>query len=401
MKINNKGAKRTLIGCALLYFSMSGIAINCRGVFFTSMAESFGVSLSRLTMYILISGIASALLMKSMCGLFQKYPTVKVLLPFTLIHALSLVMMASTDSLTLFYVYSTVQGIINGFIVYYPIQYAIGNWFPDRKGTFLGIVLMTAGLAGTVMNPVLERFISLWGWKKAFIVSAAIVGGLSVAASLLIRKAPSETGDSPVIYGNTDAKMVSHTNNSRIDQAFHTIPLFVMLSIISLFAGLAQQYPAIAEAFGRRTSFGALLVSVAMTGNMIFKPLFGISNDRLGTAKTTGFTLFAGAISAVGTATGIQTLMLIGAFLFGACMPMQTVAPPLLFEAYFTDRVKSEVYPHVCSVILVISSLSQPFLSLSYELAGSYRPVLIACALVFALSITIICYLNKKTAGVN
>lgn len=394
------GGKRravlTVIGCALLYFSVSGIAVNCRGVFFTSMAASFGVSLSRLTLYILISGIASAVLMNPMCALFQKQPTIRVLLPFTLIHTGALVLMGCTDSLPFFYVVSTVQGILNGFLVYYPIQYAIGNWFPDRKGTLLGLVLMTAGLAGTLMNPVLEFFIRSWGWRKAFIAAAGLIGVLSVFPAFVIRKDPGETGDLPVKAGGGAAKKGPAPRRG-LDRAGLTVPLIVMIAVISLFAGLSQQYPAIAETLGRRSRFGALLVSAAMIGNMICKPLFGISNDRLGIAKTVTFSMLAGALGVLGTATGRDALMLIGSFLFGVYMPMETVAPPLMFEAYFTEAVKARVYPHVCSVIIIVSSVSQPFLSLTYEVFGSYRPVLWLTAAAFAACVPLVLYYQKKT----
>ena len=399
MKSSKRHARLTVIGCALLYFSVSGIAINCRGVFFTSMAESFGVSLSRLTLYILISGIASAVLMKPMCSLFQKHPTIRVLLPFSLIHAGSLVLMACTDSLLLFYFYSTVQGIINGFLVYYPIQYAIGNWYPHRKGTLLGIVLMTAGLAGTTMNPVLELFIRWWGWRKAFMASAAIIGVMSVLSALLIHKEPEETGGQAVLSGDSPASKKGPAPRHRCDRTSQTVPLIVVISVISLFAGISQQYPAIAETLGRRPSFGAILVSAAMVGNMICKPLFGISNDAMGIAKTATISLLAGALGVIGTAAGSDALMVTGSFLFGVYMPMETVAPPLLFEAFFTDRIKARIYPHVCSVIIIISSVSQPFLSLTYETFGSYRPVLYFGAAVFAACVPLILYYQRKTGG--
>ncbi len=399
LKRGRRHAALNVIGCALLYFSVSGIAVNCRGVFFTSMAASFGVSLSRLTLYIFLSGVASAVLMKPMCTLFQKQPTVRVLLPFTLVHTASLVLMACTDSLVLFYVFSTIQGILNGFLVYYPIQYAIGNWYPDRKGTLLGLVLMTAGLAGTTVNPVLEFFIRSWGWRRAFIASAVLIGILSVLPSFVIRKDPEETGDRPIRTGRSPAEKSGSVSGKRIDQVSQTVPLFLSIAMIALFDGLSQQYPAIAEILGRRSSFGALLVSVAMIGNMICKPLFGISNDRLGTAVTVTVSLLAGAVGVLGTAMGSDAMMLVGSFLFGLYMPMETVAPPLMFEAYFSDRVKARVYPHVCSVIIIISSLSQPFLSFTYELFGSYRPVLFFGAAGFAACVPVILWYQKRTSS--
>lgn len=128
--------------CGVLYGINIGLGSNCKGIFFSAIAEEFGVKLSTVTQYLTFYGIT------------------------------------------------------------------IGNWFPKRKGSILGIVVMAAGAVGMLFNPIIQRWIDLYGWRTASHTVGILMLTTGLIAAAALNKAPARMHDNARQVGNVSEKEV-------------------------------------------------------------------------------------------------------------------------------------------------------------------------------------------------
>lgn len=72
-------------------------------------------------------------------------------------------------------------GVICGFsvgIVYNVNINTVLRWFPDRSGMASGLLLMCYGMGSMVLGTLSSWIISQFGWRMAFLILAAVFGGL-------------------------------------------------------------------------------------------------------------------------------------------------------------------------------------------------------------------------------
>lgn len=364
-------ARLSVVGCVLLYASISGIGASCRGIFFSPIANELNISLSRLTAYYMFYGIASALATPMCCRIFQRFPISPVLTGMVVIYSTTIFLMGYANCAETFYLLAFVQGIVGGFLIYYPAQTIISQWFPEQKGTMLGFVLMSSGICGAIMNPMIAQWIEHYGWRASFRIAGGLTWGMSfLACAVLLHWDPPHVAGQPNRKQKTDAGASSQVTRRRV------ILLYVFALCIAFALGFSQHLPSLALDYGKTASFGARLVSASMIGSLAAKLVLGSLNDRLGAY----FSTFIGLVCSVG-GCGIlllntsDVLMLIGAFFVGFILALNSMHIPLLSRTVLGVEQYDRVYPIVCSAVSLIGSMSSMVLSVFHDIAGGYRAV--------------------------
>lgn len=390
-----------IVGCTMLICSVSGMGTNCKGIFYEPMALSMQLSMSKVTFVSTLYGIVAAASVPLCCSIYRKLPS-KVFLPaMVFLFCLSGYMTGNARSITQVYIWSAIQGIPGGFIVFYPVQYIIGNWFPDKKGSVLGLVLMSTGVAGMIFNPMAAGWIEKFGWQWAHKAQALIILAVALPAALfLLYKSPEEAGFS------LSQKEAARETAYRPEEAqqrtsrFAVIKLFVMVFMICGSYGIVQHLPKYASDLGKTATFGALLVSMSMAGNLAGKALFGAANDQFGVKS---MTIFSALCVCLGILVVIfckaNALLMIGSFLMGIVLVMISLQVPLLFRGFCDPKTYEKVYPLTCSANVALSAVSQNFVSVQYQQAGGYKKVFAFYgALMIGLCLILLSMGRKKKA---
>lgn len=92
------------------------------------------------------------------------------------------------------------------FTVLLPV--ILTRWFTRYMGLAVGLYWAAMGIGPMIFAPVFRWLIETRGWEQAFTLIAAIVGGILIAFSLLIRSTPQEKGLAP--YGGHDTAKEPH-----------------------------------------------------------------------------------------------------------------------------------------------------------------------------------------------
>lgn len=365
------------VACSVLYGINIGLGSNCKGIFFSAIAEDFGVKLSTVTQYMTFYGITAALCIPLCTRFFLRFPAKVSLSCCVLLYAGTAYLQGDIRNIAALYVLGALKGIPGGFITTYPMQHIIGNWFPKRKGSILGIVVMTAGAVGMLFNPIIQEWIDLYGWRTASHTVGILMLTTGLIAATALNKAPANIRDNARQAGKLFEKKSSSTDEGdKISvKAFMLYIGFALL--IDLYLCFSQILPSFALSIQKSAEFGAFLVSAAMLGNICFKLLLGALNDILGTERTTIVALLpmalAGLIMAI---TRTEAFLLIAAFLSGTISATYAILFPLLLRKLCPPHQFAKLFSYTSALNSFAGAFSATALSLVYTLTGSFIPAM-------------------------
>jgi MFS family permease len=238
-------------------------------------AESFIASCASLTF--LFSGLISPF-----AGwLIQKFPLKNVMLLGCGLLSGGLVLHATTHSEFAVYAARIMMGISLGFVGVLPTVVLVSNWFVERRGAALGILLMGTSIGGTIIPPIATPLIQSFGWRTAMIaLSAFIWAVLAPAIVLFVRSRPADLGLTPDGYQpEADAAREYAPNGATFAEAIRT-PLFWIF---------------------------------AFAAALIFYPIFVTSQQLILQTAKIGFTAWQGTL----ILSGLFAVSVAGKFLFG------------------------------------------------------------------------------------
>ena len=372
----------SIAGCILLYTAIVGIGSNCRGIFFSPIAKDLNISLSRLTAFYVFYGVAAALATPLCCRLFRRFSISPVLTGMVILYSATVFLMGYAERVEVFYLLAAIQGTVGGFLVYYPAQTIISQWFPERKGTILGVVLTSSGICGAVMNPLLSQWIEAYGWRVSYRIAGGLIFGMGMLASVVCLHWNPPREAQPI--NRTKAKNPEGIPGESLREV---VLLYVFSLCIALTLGFAQHLPTLALDYGKTAAFGAKLVSASMIGNLVAKLVLGRMNDRLGASFSA---LIGLACAIVGSSLLLfgsrDALLLVGACSVGVIMALNSMHIPMLPRVLLSADLYDRVYPTICSVVSLVGSTSSMILAVIYDLTGGYRAVTVYVTLV-----TVVC----------
>lgn len=387
-----------IIGCCLLFGCVAGIGQNCRGVFYPEMTSDLGISMSKLTLYTTFYGVASALFMTMSCKLFQTMNSKIFLAAMSAIYGGTMMAMSFANHVYWFYGLGFLQGIGGGFICFFPMQHIIGNWFPDRKGSVLGFVLLSSGIAGVFVNPWAASLITAHGWRFTYRLMAGIILALTVPASLfLLDRTPESAGvevkkSAGAAGGNSKSDFLAKDSTP----AEVAIMFFYVLSI-ALFIGISQHLSKFALSIGKSATFGGMLVSASMAGNLAGKAILGPLNDKIGGRKSS---VLASAVIACGSLLVLFSkadfVLVVTAFSIGIIMAITALQTPLIFRSSCSKEQFDRIYPLQCSINTLFASISQFFLSAIFDFFGSYTQVFASCGVVVLIGTVLLVVMDRS-----
>ena len=400
MKRDNKYAIAAVIGAILLWASTGGIFSNCRGIFFNPVSTSLGVSLSAMNLAGILSGIVSAAAMP-LCAKIYHGPKGR---PFLTVTALAFCaaqyLLGYTTSLAWFYCASLVQGVTAGFINMYVIQAIASAWYPNRKGTILGIISLSPSITGIIMNPMITSWIEGFGWQAAYRMTGITVTVLVVTTLIILRPEPAMAGCKPITGKSAPVAAAADPTQASM---LHVVLALVCVCVIALLNALAQHLANYAILAGRGAIFGAAMVSCTMIGSTIAKFIMGPANDRAGARATT---LVAGVlviVACVGLIFTDSDIVMYGcSLLIGLLLALSALEIPLICRSAMTPAMYRRYFPRITSVNILLSSSSAGILSFLLGINGSYTPVLLfsmGLVSLLCLCVVILGVLHRRQAA--
>ncbi len=397
MKIGGKYLWVVVAMCGLSMATV-GLLTNVAGLFFTPMAEEFGVMRGSVSLTLTIANTCVAVGGLATRRLTKMMPLRVVLLVATAIMAGSTFLMSLVPSMWLEYVLSATRGLAGGAIGFVLITYVLNKWFVAQLGLVTSIAMGFSGLAGAAFTPILQPVIDGMGWRAGMALIAAMQVALCLPAILLVPATdPTEAGLRP--FGLADNKQTVSAHHDKSKPVKIDGMVYAGVVCYAVFAAAAtampQHFPGYAEEVGLAAATGAAMLSACMVANTAGKIVMGWMTDRIGALRS--IVIYTALVSVAIVALlvlHVPIVFVAASFFYGLCYGRATVGLTMMCRELFGKRGSGIVYPVAALGTSISNAIFSAALGYAYDLTGSYATSLIALfvLLVGSVVLTLWCY---------
>lgn len=266
-----------------------------------------------------------------------------------------------------------------------PLPYAksVAAWFDRRRGLALGVAMAGVGLGGFVVPQVTSAVINGFGWRGGY----AFLGALTIviafpAVALWVREPLPGEGERHAVAGAAPGLTVHEAVRTSRFWLLGGTFFLVALGIVGMQGHIVPLLtdhgltPAVAAAtlgmFGLSTLAGRLLVGYLV--DRIYAPYVA---TVFFLAPVLGFALLA---------VGSGPLPRLGVVLMGLGLGSEIDLIAFLTSRYFGQRVFGEIYGYFFMIFGFGTAIGPAAAGAMFQMAGSYRPALIAAGVVLVLA---------------
>ncbi len=382
MKTNIRYSFILMILCGMAAASI-GICQNTPGVFYAAVADDLGIYRGTFAMHATLSLLGTAVVSLYVPKLMTKLSMRLQAVAGTLIMSSTTLLMSMSGHVTLFYALGLIRGIGAGLCASVPITLIVNKWFYEKNGTATSIALCFSGLSGAFCSPLLSKCITDFGWRAGYILQAGLILFFMLPALVIpFHSDPVSDGFQP--YGSKPENRSNCLAAPRSAGFTLLCVPFIALCAMTFFhtsvSGLSQHISGYSTSVGFSASFGALMLSAMMMGNIVMKLIIGILSDRIGALRSCLVMITTNTISLLMIYLGANSqnslLMLTGGFLFGSVYAVGAVGIALLCREIFGQENIGKVFPKISFLISMGSASSLPLIGYVYDFTGDYSPVL-------------------------
>ena len=370
-----------IVACASgLYIAGPGLA-NCLGLFYNSMASAIGGGIGDVSLCITMSSVVTGVSAKLMPTILKKFPFKGIVALGTVLLAGGIAASAHATSVPALAVCFIVKGFGGCLIGMTSINYLVDNWFYQGSGTVLGVGMSMSGIVTAVLSPYFSNIIENRGWQFAITI-LALVSVLFCLPVFGSTSAPEQWSMQP--YG---ADRGAQRKTAAPEQRGVEVPLvkdftyyaiLMVMFLITISFCMVSHIATYASSVGMSATSGALLVSTAMIGNMIFKLAMGFLCDKINPLRTSiiSFSFVAMAFFLFIVGTKIQWMNFAAAALFGAVFFCSTLAVGQIIKMLYDRELCSRIYSTALMTSSIASAVFGTLTGYAYDWFGTYLPAL-------------------------
>ena len=355
-------------------------------------------------------------------GLIDRFGPRRVIVPGIVVLGLGLVLCSTIKTLGQFYlIYGVVMGAgitCIGIITYSAI---LAHWFDKKRGLASGIAVSGMGLGTFVLVPLSQSFISMWGWRIAFIMTGVVVLILLLPANgIFLRHKPEEV-EQGVDGLNSSAPSKMSASRKENPQAtatdwtvkkaaqtgrFWALIIFPFLAITGIYIVLVHNVKFLVDQGIEKMSAAFIFAMVGVISS-IFRIFWGWLSDRIGREMTFTMGIMCACL-------GIGSLLMIesnGSRLFTYCffiffgMGWGVSAPMFMSVSadLFRGRIFGLIYGFVEAGIGLAGALGAWLAGYLFDRTQTYSGAFIVAIVVMLLSCVFVWLAapRKYRIGVN
>jgi MFS family permease len=336
-----------IAGCLFLaLFLLWGSGYNTAGLFIAPLLKQFGWGRTRVSTLFAVLALASGVSSPLAGRLLERVEARTVIVAGAILSGAGLVAASQANSFGPMMAAYTILGLGLGFSTFVPTALVISNWFGERRGIALGIVMGGQSLGGMVMAPLVGYAIARWGWRVGELVLAAPMFAIVTPAVLaLVRSRPPEDRADAVAEATTTAAVAVEPQRGRdlfadvpgleVAEALRTRSFWMIVAAQFLFplagAGAFVHMVAYLSGIGYGDAAAALSLSLVLLFATIGQPLMGVVADRIGgrRALALAFGLLALSLATL-LAAGQTAILGLFVLVFGLIVAGPIVLSPLV-----------------------------------------------------------------------
>ncbi|MCW0000709.1 MFS transporter [Pararhizobium sp. YC-54] len=298
-------------------------------VFLQPIARDTGWSVTGISSAMTIGFLAMALASMIWGSLSDRWGPRVIVLTGSVILAASLAIASRATSLVEF---QLVFGLVVGgatAAIFAPMMACVTGWFDTHRSLAVSLVSAGMGMAPMTMSPLAAWLVSVYGWRTAMLIIAALAAAIMIPASFLVRSAPASAHESAGASGEMDPRSGMTTR-----QALRS-PQFIVLMLTNFFCCTTHSGPifhtvSYAISCGIPMIAAVSIYSVEGLAGMGGRVAFGLLGDRYGAKRILVIGLLIQAFGAlayvfVRELSAFYAVAALFGFIYAGVMPLYAV----------------------------------------------------------------------------
>lgn len=382
----------TCIPCALV--------LSCAGIYFTPVANYFGVPKAEFTLYFSILNIAMMFTLPVAGKIMSKVDLRIVLSIAVIIDGLVCIAMSFFGAVWQFYIAGVFLGIGTAPLIYLAIPTLINAWCKKKVGFFIGLCMAFTGIGGVIFNPIGTALISsaAEGWRQGYLVFGIIILVATLPFTLLvIRSKPEDKGLLPygageeTAAGNVSAAPVKGVSANKAMKTVAFAAVAAFCGLITINQTVYQFLPSYCQSFSSSmpeiAAISGAVASAAMAGQAIGKVILGAVNDKsVKTGMAFGIGCGIVGVLLMWFLPAQAIVLMVGAFLFGFVYACTTVQTPLLTRGVFGSRDYTNIYSRISVAGTLCAAFAAVFWGWVIDLPNGFSLMFIMSIVIMVIS---------------
>lgn len=397
-----------VIGLAILIFVNTGISNTCAYPFVVPMATDLGFETASLSFMFTFQSLLTFAGAFVSNFLIKKAPFKVMVIGGGILIALGWVIQATTSSLPVIYLASSLRGFGCVFCSNLIASTMIANWFRVATGTVTSIVVLMQSVAPAIFSTPVALALESMGWRRLSWIFAILVLVVNMVVGLVaVYAKPQDVGLLPVgapLDGSDDAVPAQKVELPGImmkdamkTRQFWLMTIATVLQMFILVGFSTQRTPAI-MAMGVDLVQSQIVVSVLSALAIAYQFIFGVVVDRLGVRVAfCGISVLYVIAMVIGALSpqGFGWAMLFGCLTaFYSCGSMyMSQAPRELFGVKDFGRIMAFINTPAMAATVVGSTIMNTLVTLC---GGSFRIPLWIWAGLIIVCMILVCLAHTK-----
>lgn len=328
------------IGCALLLFCTSGLAINAFTIFQPFILKQNGFTNAQTSLIITMRSLFGFLSMLFVRVWYKHLSMRNGMAAAGGILSLSFVLFGLAKRLWQYYLAAAVCGIGYGLGTMIPIAIVLEHWFIERRNTALGICSASTGLSTLGIPNLISHAVETIGLRKTFLYEAAATAVLVLISFLLIRNTPEEKKTEAYGTENTEKKTKGIGPGLKRGDWCILVPAILLVGAMTSSAFSHLTVLTVGEGFSESDAATAVMVAgVAMTVGKIVYGRLGDAISNFRSNRILGAVLLCGMLCCCFVRFG-KPMLLAAMALYGFGLSVTTVG----MTAWVSDWAAPEQY---------------------------------------------------------
>ena len=398
--------------CFLMVMVCLGFCSSTKSLFLSPITEALGVDRGKFAINDSFRYAASALVNVFFGSLVARFGARKLIGAGFLSLIASMLTYAFAQNLFVFYLGGFLLGVGLSWTTTTMVGYVVNKWCREKKGTIMGAVLAANGLGGAiavqVVSPVIDGGADGFGYRRAYLLIAAVLFAVGLLVVSLFRNEPKGHVAPSVgtVEKPSDKKEWEGLSYSQVLKT----PYFYLMLLCVFFTGFVLQGTSGISAahmkdVGIDAAYVATVVSVHSVFLAVFKFLSGWFYDRFGLRVTVAICSSAAIavtfiLAFLNSGLSGRILAMVYGILSSLALPLETVMLPIYAKALFGEKSFNKVMGLFVSATTVGFACGAPLMNLFFDRLHSYRLGLILCGCVMCgvlILLQIVIGVAKKT----
>ncbi len=393
----------------VMMFMTLGFCSSNRGIYLTAITEALNMPRAEFSTSYSLRFITSTILSLFFGYFIANLGAKKIALIGIVALIISCLIYATGTNAIVFGIAAIFLGVGISFTGNTIAGYIVREWFAEKKGTFMGIIMAANGVGGAVAIQFMGPIIDLdnpqnFGYRKAYFIIAALMVIVGILLFIFLKDKPKEESKIQEMVAEKASKKKDFGTPFKVlirQSRFYgaVIPIFISGFILT---GISEVASPLYHDVGFDAEYITLLGTVASLSLTGSKMTLGILSDKFGT-KCSMYICFTAALfsmfslSLIDGSTFGHVLAMIKSCLGQLAVPLETIMLPLIAMSMFDKRDFAKMLGILNAASRAGISLAGPLFNLCFDKLGTYTPAIyISLVLIVGAFILMAASMNKN-----